>query len=121
MLIVDDHPMFSRALQTLLESDERIEVVAAAASGLEAVDLAVSAEPDVVLMDVGLPGIDGLEATRRVLAARPSARVVILSGASDDALAAAGLAAGAAAVLTKGVVQHDVAEAILAAAAGPLH
>jgi DNA-binding NarL/FixJ family response regulator len=89
VLIADDHRLFGELLMAGLSDDERIEVVGIAVTGQEAVDLATQLEPDVVLMDLAMPVMDGLEATRRIADASPNTRVLVLTGESSvDASAA---------------------------------
>jgi len=113
VLLVDDQPMFVEALRALLETDGRVDVIATAANGADALDLARSARPDVALVDLTLPGLDGVETTRRLVEGMPGLRVVVLSGRSDDAHAA--LAAGATRFLAKGGLHGEIADAIVAA------
>jgi DNA-binding NarL/FixJ family response regulator len=101
VLVVDDHALFAEALMLMLGIDERIEVVGSASSGIEAVSLAEALHPDVVLMDVHMPSMDGIEATRRVRRVSPSSRVVIVTAARSPEVALAALAAGAERCLTK--------------------
>lgn len=113
MLIVDDHHVFSQALRALLDQCDDIQVVGTAASGMEALNKVRINRADVVLMDVGLPGMDGLETTRRVLGIDPSARVIVLSGQTEGEARDAAIEAGAAAYLVKGALVDDVVETIL--------
>lgn len=113
VLIVDDHHVFSQALRALLDRCEDIQVVGTAASGNEALDCVRLDRADVVLMDVGLPGMDGLETTRRVLGIDPRARVIVLSGQTEGEARDAAIEAGAAAYLVKGALVDDVVEKIL--------
>ena len=113
VLIVDDHHVFSQALRALLEQFDNIHVVGTAASGSEALDRVRQDGVDVVLMDVGLPGMDGLETTRRVLGIHPDAHVIVLSGQGESDAREAALEAGAAAYLVKGALVDDVVETIL--------
>ena len=101
VLIVDDHQLFSEALRTMLDRDERLEVVGTAKTGREALQLAKSTMVDVVLMDMSMPVLDGVAATRRLLALDPAPRVIALSGHTDTLSRAAALEAGAAAFLSK--------------------
>jgi DNA-binding NarL/FixJ family response regulator len=116
VLIVDDHHAFSEALRALLEQVDDIQVVGTAASGSEAIDRVRVVGADVVLMDVGLPGMDGLETTRRVLGIHPDARVIVLSGQTESEARDAAIEAGASAYLVKGALVDDVVDAILEAA-----
>ncbi len=114
VLVVDDQPMFRRAAISLVRSVGGLELVGEAGSGEEAVLLAGSLVPGLILMDVHMPGIDGAEATRRILADQPDIRVVLIS-TSDAADLPAGLrTCGAAAFVRK----QDLDEASLLAAAG---
>lgn len=101
VLVADDHDLFAETLVALLGSDDRIEIVGRAADGAEAVRLAYMLLPDVVLMDVHMPGMDGVEATRAIGAQCPSVRVVMLSSSSAvEDVQRSGLA-GAVGYLTK--------------------
>lgn len=104
VLLVDDQPVFLDALRWFLERDARMQIVGVAGDGGEALDLALRQDVDVVVMDVGLPGIDGLEATRRLRTAHPRTAVIILTGRTGDELEVDARLAGAAAFLTKGGV-----------------
>ncbi len=114
VLIADDHLMFAQALTTLLEQNERIEVVGAATTGADAIDQALMREADVVLMDVGMPGLDGFETTRRLRTIAPTTRVIVLTGLADDGLEQRAADAGASALLTKGAADREVVDAIVA-------
>src|SRR2546422_53628 len=94
VLVVDDHELFADALRMFLERDERIEVVGVASSGQEAIDLAQTRLADVVLMDIFMRGMDGLEATKRLLALRPETHVIVLTGLSGDEIGGEARAAG---------------------------
>jgi DNA-binding NarL/FixJ family response regulator len=84
VLLADDHASVRHGLRTLLARDERIEVVGEARNGVEAVAMAQKLRPNVILMDVSMPLLNGLEATRRIMERRPSARVIVLSAHVDD-------------------------------------
>jgi DNA-binding NarL/FixJ family response regulator len=114
VVIVDDHKMFAQALTVLLEDDARIALVGTASTAEQGIELAVAERADVVVMDITMPGMDGLEATRHLHLLRPEAAVVVLSGTADFAEAARD--AGAEGFLTKGGVHEEVAEAIVSAA-----
>ena len=101
VLVVDDHALFAEALMLTLGIDDRIEVVGSASSGVEAVSLAQALRPDVVLMDVHMPSMDGIEATRRVRSVSPGSRVVMVTAARSPQIARHALAAGAERCLTK--------------------
>jgi len=118
LLIVDDHPAFRRGLELMLSDVDDIEVVAQAASGEEAVELAVQATPDVVLMDLRMPGLDGIECTRRLKRLHSSLSVVVLTMFEDDASVFAAMRAGARGYVLKGADQDEIERAVRAAAAG---
>jgi two-component system nitrate/nitrite response regulator NarL len=113
VLIADDEPLFVEMVEALLAFDERIDVVGTAKNGLEAVDLATTLSPDVTLMDISMPLIDGIEATRRIREHRPSACILMLTGSNIPAEIDRSRQAGAAAYLTKDRVGPQLVEAIL--------
>jgi DNA-binding NarL/FixJ family response regulator len=113
VLLVDDEPMFLEALKALLEADERVTVVAVASNGLDAIELAVTVGADVALVDLALPGVDGFETTRQLLARAPAIKVVIISGLSDGTQAAAAHDAGAERFLLKGGLHEEIVNAIV--------
>lgn len=112
MLVADDQTVVREGLVLLLGLLPGIEVAGAAADGREAVDLAGSLRPDVVLMDLRMPRMDGVEATRRIRAAHPEIHVVVLTTYSDDESVFAALAAGARGYLTKDTDAESLASAI---------
>jgi DNA-binding NarL/FixJ family response regulator len=113
VLLVDDEPMFVEALTALLDADVRVNVVAVAGNGPDAVELARQESPDVALVDIALPGVDGLETTRLLLAQAPAMKVVVLSGRSDETGASDAEAAGASRFLFKGDLHDEIADAIV--------
>lgn len=112
VLICDDHPLFRNGIRGLLESIPDTEVVGEAATGQEAVDLAASLEPNVVLMDLKMPGLSGIEATRQIARRVPGAKVLVLSMLEDDESVFAAMRAGARGYLLKGATQEATALAI---------
>ena len=119
VLLVDDEPMFLEALKALLEADDRVDVVAVAHNGADAVEMAETLRPDVALIDLALPGLDGFDTTRLLRARAPGIRVVVISGLSDGTEATAARDAGAARFLFKGGLHDEIADAIVAAHASP--
>jgi DNA-binding NarL/FixJ family response regulator len=95
VLLVDDHQMVRAGLATLLASTDDIRVVAQAGDGAQAMVEAAAQLPDVVLMDLSMPGVDGVEATRRILEAQPEVKIVVLTSFSDRGRVGDALAAGA--------------------------
>lgn len=118
VVVVDDHPLFREGLSGLLATVPDVDVVAAVGDGDEAVRRCVELRPDVVLMDLNLPGTPGLEATRRIVAQAPSVAVLVLTMVDDDDSVLAALQVGARGYLLKGAVQEEVLAAIRAVAAG---
>jgi DNA-binding NarL/FixJ family response regulator len=113
VLLVDDQEMFVAAVQALLEADDRIEIVGAATNGPQALELADRLHPDVALVDLALPLMDGYETTRRLLAQDGGLRVVVVSGVTGDGVADKAADAGASGYLFKGGLYSEIAEAIL--------
>ena len=113
VLIVDDEPLFVETVEALLACDERLEVVGTAANGKRAVELATALTPDVTLMDISMPILDGIEATRRILERFPNACVLVLTGSSNSADVDRARQAGAAAFLTKDRLGTQLVNAIL--------
>ena len=118
VLIVDDHELVRDGLRTLLSRDPFIVVVGEASTGLEALELVPRLLPDVALMDLRRPVMDGAEATARIRDAYPRVQVVILSGAGDSAAAKAALEGGAVSYLIKDARHDALTRAIHEAAAG---
>jgi DNA-binding NarL/FixJ family response regulator len=113
VLIADDHRLFAEALRAILGSDGRIDVVGLAASGDEAVRKAKELEPDVVLMDISMPGLDGVEATRTIRATQKNVQVVIVTGSDARQDVDAARTAGAAGYVTKDRIGAELIGAIL--------
>lgn len=118
VIVADDQTAIREALATLLGLFEDLEVVATAADGGEAIDATERESPDVVLMDLRMPGIDGIEATRQISERHPDVAVVVLTTFADEESVLAALGAGARGYLTKDANRTDIARAIRAAAAG---
>jgi NarL family two-component system response regulator LiaR len=112
VLIADDHAVVRQGLRTFLELQDDIEVVGDAGDGEEAVDAALEGRPDVVLMDLVMPGLDGIEATRRILRERPATRVIALTSFLDDDKVLPAVRAGAAGYLLKDVEPDELVRAI---------
>lgn len=118
VIVADDHPVVRQGLITLLGSLPGVEVIGEAADGLEAVRLCERHQPDVVVMDLNMPGLDGIEATRRVIAANPHIGVLVLTMFDDDTSLFASLRAGARGYILKGSDQADIARALTACGRG---
>jgi DNA-binding NarL/FixJ family response regulator len=117
-MIADDHPLFRDGLRAMLESEPDIELVGEAATGLEAVALAGRLLPDVALMDVQMPDLDGIEATRRVIAESPKTKVLVVTMFENDDSVLAAMRAGARGYVVKGMRSADAIRAIRAVAEG---
>lgn len=118
VVVVDDQAAVRDGLATLLDLEPRIDVVAQAADGAAALEEVAAQHPDVVLMDLHMPGVDGIEATARITREHPQTKVVVLTTYADDASIHGALQAGALGYLTKDSGREDIARAVLAAAAG---
>lgn len=118
VLVVDDHDLFRTGLVSFLQSQPDVEVVAQASGGRRGVRRAQELRPDVVLMDLRMPDIGGIAATRAILDVQPSTRVVALTVASEDAEVTAAVQAGACGFLGKDTPMQDIAAAVRAAAHG---
>ena len=118
ILLADDHTVVRDGLRALLEKQPDMAVVAEAADGRESVQMAEEQSPDVVVMDIAMPNMNGIEATRRILAANPKTAVVILSMHQDESYVLRSLKAGAKGYLLKDSLRSDVIEAIRSVAQG---
>jgi DNA-binding NarL/FixJ family response regulator len=117
VLIADDHRLFAEALEAILATDPQIEVVGRARNGEEAVEQALKLKPDVVLMDIAMPIVDGVEATRQIRTKRRGARVLMLTGSNARTDVARARDAGAAGYVTKDRIAAQLIEAIREVAA----
>lgn len=118
VLIVDDHELIRRGMRMVLDAEDDIQVVGEAVSGAEAVHLADDLRPDVVLMDIRMPEMDGIEATRRIVRGTPTSRVLVLTTFDLDEYAFGSLRAGASGFLLKNTPPAQLTTAIRAIAAG---
>lgn len=118
VLVADDHPILREGLCSVLAAVDGVTVVGQAAGGEEAVAMATALAPDVVVMDLRMPDLDGVEATRRIVADRPATAVVVLTMFADDQSVLAALRAGARGYLVKGATPAAVSRAVVAAADG---
>jgi DNA-binding NarL/FixJ family response regulator len=118
VLICDDHPLFRDGMHGLLDSVPETEVVGEAASGEEAITLAENLQPDVILMDIKMPGVNGLQAMREILHTSPHIRILIVSMLEDDDSVFAAMRAGASGYVPKGANQDEMLRAIRVVANG---
>jgi DNA-binding NarL/FixJ family response regulator len=118
IVIADDQPITRDGLTTILEGMDGVTLAGVAADGAEVVEIVARGEADVVLMDLRMPRLDGIEATRRIVAERPEVAVVVLTTYTDDELILDALAAGARGYLTKNATAEEIHSAVRAAAVG---
>jgi DNA-binding NarL/FixJ family response regulator len=118
VLIADDHPLFRDGLSALLNDGADTELVGTAGTGTEAVDLALATQPDVVVMDLNMPGLNGIAATRRIVADSPHIAVLVLTMFDDDDSIFSALRAGARGYLLKGADREQIYRALRTAACG---
>jgi DNA-binding NarL/FixJ family response regulator len=112
VLIAEDHPLLREGLRLLLELEEDIQVIGEALNGREAVDLAAEHHPDVVLMDVQMPFMDGIEATRLIRSSSPGTSVLMISALSREEVITQAISAGASGFVSKQTTLHNVPRAI---------
>ena len=117
-LVADDHPVFRQGLRALLDAVPDIQLIGEAADGDAAVTAALQLKPDVVLMDLRMPGLNGIDATRKIVTADPATGILVLTMFEDDDSVFAAMRAGARGYLLKGAEQEEVSRAIRSVAAG---
>jgi DNA-binding NarL/FixJ family response regulator len=118
VLVADDHPFFRDGLRVLLEATEDTELIGEAMDGAEAITLAQTLQPDVILMDLRMPGLGGIEATRRILSESPHVGILVVTMIEDDASVFAAMRAGARGYLLKGADKDEMLLAIRAVGRG---
>lgn len=118
VLVVDDHPMFRQGVVSVLEAAEGIEVVGEAVTGEEAVRLTLELRPNVVLMDINMPGLNGIEATARIKAEQSDIHILVLTMFKDDASVITAMKAGARGYLLKDADSEDIVDAVRSVASG---
>lgn len=120
-LIADDHGVMRAGLRAILEDEPELQVVGEAANGEEALHLAGEYQPDVVLLDIGMPGMDGIEVTRRLVKLSPKIRVLILSVYEDESLLREAIKAGASGYVIKRAAEEELISAIRAVSRGDMY
>jgi DNA-binding NarL/FixJ family response regulator len=118
VVAADDHPMIREGLRAVLATLPDFELVAEAGTGAEAIEAVAATNADIVIMDLHMPGIDGAEATRRILSRNPKVRILVLTMFDNDEMLVAGLRAGARGYLVKGANHAEIAGALRSVAAG---
>jgi DNA-binding NarL/FixJ family response regulator len=118
VLIADDHPIFRQGLRTLLDVRSDVEVVGEATNGQEAVAFSAELQPDLVVMDIRMPGINGIEATRQILHANPRIRILVLTMFEDDASVFTAMRAGARGYILKDAEKDDILRAVFSVGRG---
>jgi DNA-binding NarL/FixJ family response regulator len=118
ILLCDDHKIFREGLKTLIASDRSLRVVGEAADGNDAVSLAASLHPNLIIMDISMPGLNGIEATRKIIAAHKGLKIIVLSMHSDRRFVSEALRAGAKAYLLKDSAFEELSAAIRSVCAG---
>ncbi len=112
VMLVDDHAMVRAGLKALLEQTQDIQVVGEAANGFQAIELVKQIQPDVILMDLSMPGMDGIEAIQRILAIRPGQHILVLTGFLDEERLIQAIQAGAQGCVDKTIPPEDLVQAI---------
>src|SRR5713226_8159118 len=118
VLIADDHPLFRKGMRALLIAAQDIEVVGEATTGQEVIELAATLQPDVILMDLQMPGINGIEATRQILHTSPHIRILVVTMFEDDHSVFTALRAGARGYILKDADEDEILRAIRAVGRG---
>lgn len=118
VVIADDHAVVRRGLRTFLELQDDVDVVGEAASGVECVSISAELQPDVILLDIAMPGLDGVETTRQLTASGSTSRILLITSFTDPAVVVPAVRAGASGVVYKDVAPNDLASAIRAVHAG---
>ena len=118
ILIADDHPLFRKGMRALLTATTDTEVVGEATTGQEAIELADSLQPDVILMDLQMPGINGIEATRQIVHTSPHIRILVVTLFEDDSSVFTALRAGARGYILKDAKEEEIVRAIRAVGSG---
>ena len=118
LLLVDDHPIVRKGTREMLEPHKDLKILGEASDGAEAVQKSLELQPDVILMDVSMPGMNGIEATQKIKAIQPKTAILVLTSYDDDAYVFALLEAGAAGYILKNAKDEDLVQAIRAVASG---
>lgn len=121
LLLIDDHAVVRQGLRGFLELTEQFEVIGEGSTGLEAVDLARELQPDVILMDLIMPEMDGIEATRRIMLENPASKILVLSSFGDENNVLPAIQAGALGYVLKDISPEELTEALHQIARGKTH
>ncbi len=118
ILIADDHPLFRKGMRTLLTATADTEVIGEATTGREVIELAAALQPDVILMDLQMPEVNGIEATRQILQTSPHIRILVITLFEDDASVFSALRAGARGYVLKDTKEEEMLRAIRSVGSG---